>query len=298
MRMRHISRVLEAAAVLTVTAAAAGASEVRTFAVDSGGGGATCGTCCVESSIGGIGGVCSSAASVDILRSGYIGQLTEAARIEVTASPTETNEGAAVQLGGLLELDDSTVAVVEGSSVVWAAPAFPISSIGADGLAATAAVWSNTWGAVVGDYLGVSGSGAVLVLNSDADNCGIYACDGVPDDWQVKWFGPENPAGKGCEKNVTGRDNRSTYIADLNPTDPDSVFEIVAISNQPSGRVVCFGTTSTERVYRLEYVPKLDGSTWTNLPGAAWTTGQPGQMSLSDTNATAARFYRVHVKVN
>jgi hypothetical protein len=61
--------------------------------------------------------------------------------------------------------------------------------------------------------------------------------------------------------------------------------------------VICFKTASAGRVYRLLYATNLVSGVWTNLPGATWASGQAGQMSLSDTNAATARFYRVQVQV-
>lgn len=76
-----------------------------------------------------------------------------------------------------------------------------------------------------------------------------------------------------------------------------SVFQIVAISNQPPDQVVLFRATSAGRVYRLLYATDLSGGAWTNLPGTTWASGLAGQMSLCDTNTAAARLYRVQVQV-
>ncbi len=250
----------------------------------------------MDASLGGIGGVCTNSATT-VLKAGYVGQLTEVTNLLVIASPVAANEGSVLQLTGLAGLDDGTVSALAGSNILWATPGFPIASITPAGAATAAVVWSNTYGAVTGGYLGVSGLGLVLVLDSNPDNYGLYAGDQVPDWWQVRYFGVNNPLGMAGATNCTGRENRYTYIADLDPTDPASVFEIVAISNQPPSRVVCFRATSTGRVYRLLYAPNLVGGVWTNLPGEMPAPGVAGQMSLCDTNAAAVRFYRVGVQV-
>lgn len=260
---------------------------------DGGGQRATSANYTMDGSVGGIGGISSNVAPPETLKAGYIGQLTEVTNLAVTASPAATNENATSQLGGIAGLDDATVTVLAGSNILWSAPGFPISSISAAGLATAMSVYSNTFGTVTGCYLGMTGSG----MDSNPDNFGSYAGDGLPDGWQVRYFGTNNPLGMACATNCTGQNNLYTYIADLDPTNPASVFEVVAVSNQPPDRVVCFRTTSTGRVYRLLYATNLVSGVWTNLPGATWTPGLAGQMSLCDTNAAAVRFYRIHVQV-
>jgi hypothetical protein len=44
-------------------------------------------------------------------------------------------------------------------------------------------------GRVSGCYRGIAGGGDVLGMDSDPDNYGIYEADGIPDGWQVRWFG-------------------------------------------------------------------------------------------------------------
>ena len=251
----------------------------------------------IDGSVGGIGGISSNASPLETAKHGYIGQLTEVTNLLVIASPAAGNEGSVLQLTGLAGLDDATVLALPGSNVFWAVPGFPIASITPAGAATAAVVWSNTYGAVTGAYLGVSGSGLVLVLDSDHDNYGIYANDQIPDWWQVWYFGTNNALGVAGATNCTGKNNLYTYTADLDPGNPASVLEIVALSNQPSNRMVRFATTSAGRVYRLLYSTNLVSGAWTNLPGATPSTGVDGQMSLSDTNAAAVRFYQIGVQV-
>ena len=250
----------------------------------------------MDGSIGGIGGI--SSAGGDTAKNGYIGQLTEVTNLLVIASPAVTNECCVLQLSGLAALDDATVSSLDGSNILWAVPGFPIALITPAGAATAAAVWSNTCGVVAGACLGVTGSVLVLVLDSSPDNFGQYAGDGIPDWWQVQYFGTNNPLGKAGVTNCTGHNNLYTYIADLNPTDPASVFEVVAVaaSNQPPREVIYF-RSSSNRVYALLWTTNLVSGAWTNLPGATPVAGNGTLFSLSDTNATAPRFYRVQAQV-
>ena len=117
--------------------------------------------------------------------------------------------------------------------------------------------------------------------------------------WQIQYFGStDNPqAAAGADPLGKGMGNFDQFVAGLDPTNAASAFKIVAVSNQPPNVAVCFRTTSTGRVYRLLCATNLAGGAWTNLPGAAWAPGEAGQMSLSDTNAAAIRFYRIQVEL-
>lgn len=265
--------------------------------LDGGGQCATSASYRADGSIGGIGGVTIAEYPRQMLKAGFVGQLTEVTNFVATAAPGAANEGGNAQLGGIAGLDDATVTVLVGNEIVWSAPVYPVGAIGADGLATVAIVYANTQAVVTGSYLAVSGWGTFLVLDTDPDNYGIYAGDQVPDWWQVRYFGTNNPLGVAGATNVSGHNNRYTYTADLDPTNPASVFEIVAVSNQPPSRVIGFRTTSTGRVYRLLYATNLVSGVWTNLPGQTPTSGLADRMSLSDTNAAAVRFYRVQVQL-
>ena len=280
------------------TAVLAGARSSLTCTVnDTADAGGLCATSANYRIDGSLGGVGATAGPADQLRAGYIGQLTEVTNGVVTAAPGSVNEGETTQLGAVAGYDDATVTVVGGGEIAWCEPAFPVAALNSGGLAAGAAVYADTPAVVTGRYLNVACWGAFSVLDSDPDNYGLYAADLLPDGWQVQFFGINNPQGLADAINVTGRSNRYTYTADLDPTNSASVFEIVAISNLPPNRVIVFGATSTNRVYRLLYASDLAGGVWTNLPGQVPTPGQPGRMSLSDAPGTASRFYRVEVQV-
>jgi len=215
----------------------------------------------------------------------------------VLATPAAVNEGGALQLSGVATLDDDTVTVLAGSNIVWLTPVYPFASVTAEGQATAALVWSNTTGSVTGQYLGVAGVGSVRVLDSNPDNYGLYTGDQIPDSWQVRYFGSNNPQGVAGVTNASRQNNLFSYIADLDPLDSNSVLRVVAISNQPPARVVCFNPASPARLYRLLFSTNLVSGVWTNLPGAGPVVGAIGPMSLTDTNAVAVRYYRIQVQV-
>lgn len=269
---------------------------VTNFGSFTGGGISTSESYNVRASLGCIGGI-SAIGTVCNSGGGPFAQPGNAKALRLTV-PASVNENAAGQLGGTATMDDDTATTLAGSDINWSSPSWPILSITTSGVVSASAVFTNTASTVSGYYLGYNDSAGLLVLDTNQDNYGIYSGDSLPDWWQVAFFGTNNPLGVAGATNCTGQNNLYTYTADLNPTNPASVFVVVSVSNQPpSQRVVCFRTASTGRVYRLLYATNLTSGVWTNLPGASWMPGLPGQMSLNDTNAATVRFYRVHVQV-
>ena len=248
----------------------------------------------VDDCLGQVGGL-AAAAAFDV-RNGPCGQLCDVASLAIHGTPSTLNEGSGCQLGAVAVLDDATVTVLGGNQVTWSPPAFPLATIDVTGWATAGSVWTTTAAVVHGSF-GLVGSGALTVLDVNPDNFGIYGNDRIPDAWQVGYFGVNNPLGMGgADADGTGQNNYCKYVADLNPTNPASVFAIVAISNQSPARLVYF-PSSAARVYTLEYAGDLSAGPWTNQAGATPVAGTGGVMPLNDTNAVAGRFYRVTVEV-
>lgn len=291
---RLLAAVLKAVPCLVAACGAtalAGTSFIGSF---SGGGHAGGGDCSLDGSLGVIGGLATTG-QVSLVTGGPLP--VKAKTLAVVAVPSTMPEGSTNQLSGVATLDDDTVNVLGGGDISWGAVSFPFASVNEDGVLTATNVYADSSGVVTAFYLGAHTNVHVAVLDTNRDNYGLYAGDLVADAWQVYWFGTNNPLGVADATNCTGRINRYTYTADLNPTDPSSILEIVAVSNQPPERLVRFGQTSTGRVYRLVYSTNLVNGAWTYLPDQAPMPGLAGQMSLSDTNTAAVRFYRVEVQV-
>ncbi len=263
-------------------------------AFDSGGQRALSANYSMDSRVAGMVGAWTNANGSMTAQAGYIGQLTEVTQLVVRIAPKIVNEGASAQAGGVAALDDGTFSVLAGSNLVWVTPAFPIATLSPDGKATATAVWSNTTGFVTGRYFGVTGVGEVLVVDSDPDNYGIYGADGIPDGWQVRWFGTNNPLGVATATNSVGQANRYAYIADLDPTNPASVFRIVGLSNGVSESLVFF-TSSANRRYMLESTTNLQGGGWEKLSGAMPEMGNGGVFVLRNSRLETPCFYRVQV---
>ena len=250
-----------------------------------------------DGSICGIAGIVTD--GTDTAKQGYIGQLTEVSRVAVTGTPAQVSECATTQLSGTATLDDDSVTALAGNEIAWAVPSWPIQNINAAGLATTAAVYANTPGTVYGWYLGVLGSGTLLVLDTIPDNYGTYANDGIPDNWQVQYFGVGNPnAAPGIDADGTGQNNLFKYIAGLDPTNPASIFtlRIQNVVGQPGQKNLVFNPRWNDRTYTPLYRTNLVATaSWTNLT-AITTSDNSTTRTVTDLTATnAAKFYRINI---
>jgi hypothetical protein len=84
------------------------------------------------------------------------------------------------------------------------------------------------------------------------------------------------------------------WVADTDPTNANSFFEITAISNLPP--VTVYFQSSSNRIYTLQSSTNLLTG-WTPVPGQASMPGNGGLMGLTDINSASQQFYRVSVEI-
>lgn len=126
----------------------------------------------------------------------------------------------------------------------------------------------------------------ILISGADSDD------DGMPDTWEFQNFGHATNALRNGHADSDGVTNLDEYTADTDPNDSNSVFTVqtIVLPIPPSISV----TSSSSRVYGLEYADVLASNVWndvvTDIPGNG------GVLSLRDTNNVAPfRAYRVRV---
>jgi hypothetical protein len=260
--------------------------------LNSGGVHATSASYSGDGSVGGISGIATVASPVETLKSGYIGQLTEVTAVQVAATPTTLSEATTRQLTATATLDDATTAVLLGSDLSWSVISGPISSISGTGLATAANVYQDTAASVQGSYRGITGSLGLTVVNIGADDLGLYAADGIPDTWQVQYFGVNNPLGTAsADATATGQNNLFKYTAGLLPTDRTARF--LTAAGGTGGRTITLSPRLTDRTYTVLFSTDLQN--WQPLTGA--TIQDNGQTrTVTDTDAVSTRkYYRVRV---
>jgi hypothetical protein len=90
-----------------------------------------------------------------------------------------------------------------------------------------------------------------------------------------------------------GMTDGNEVLAGTDPLDAASLFHILSISHGPPVEVTF--TIVTNRLYTLVSRTNLTEGAWLTVPGQSNVMGNGGSMSLRDTNAAAASFYRVSV---
>ena len=275
----------------------AGAATTALQAVDGGGARAASANYAADQSLGGAVGISAAAAPATTARHGYVGQLVDPAALAVVPEADEVDEGDSQQLDGVATLDDDTVLAVAGDEVAWSAPAFPLADVSTAGVATAANVYEDTLAVATGTYSGVAGDGSFLVRNMGTDDFDVYAGDGLPDDWQVDYFGVgSSDAGPTNNVDEDLYDNAGEWIADTDPTDGDSYFQIAAVSNRSATAEIWF-ESSAQRVYSLESTTNLAVPNWQPVAGQTDLTGSGTMRSLVETNPAGPHHYRVGVQV-
>lgn len=97
----------------------------------------------------------------------------------------------------------------------------------------------------------------------------LYALDGIPDDWQISHFGPENPDGvAGADPDADSTDNTMEFVAGTVPTDPLSFLQF-GLSTQSMNSDLQFDLHPglTDRHYLLEQSTGLPPLEWLPVEG-------------------------------
>ena len=131
------------------------------------------------------------------LRSGYAGQLFERVSIyiEKPSSAITINERASLQLDVSAIYDDASRAILAANDLVWSAASGTIESIDPFGLLTAGSVYQNTATTVRATSGGMFDELDFTVVNTGSDDFAPYATDGLPDTWQVQYFGESSNLG-------------------------------------------------------------------------------------------------------
>ena len=136
---------------------------------------------------------------------------------------------------------------------------------------------------------------------ADSDEELVYLTDPTNPDTDSDWLtdgneilvystDPKNPDTDG-DHMLDGAE----IIAWTDPLDPKSFLGVTSMQRLATGRLVLFAGASTHCTYSLQCATNLTGGTWTDMtPPTPCLTN--GTMSLNDTNAYTAVYYRVAVQ--
>jgi hypothetical protein len=276
----------------------------------------------IDSVLGDIGGISSAASPSVLAKQGFVAFFYDAASLALVSSPSMLDEGGTAQLAGSAILDDSTVTALSGSDIRWAvlsiaSPQIPSSvyvlsptniqwtviggsmvSLDTNGLVRAGNVYTNTTVLVSGQFLDASNALALTVVDIIPDDFGSYAGDGLPDWWQIKYFGFNNPrGGPGVDANGDGYNNAFEYTSGLDPTTnaPGFYLRIENVAAHPTRKSLIFGPTAPGRVYTVQFATNLPSSGFTTFVGGLTNTNA-NERTVTDLGPMLARkLYRVGI---
>lgn len=218
--------------------------------------------------VGGVAGLGAVAAPVETAKHGYIGQLYDVKSLQLSANPTNVNEGATRQLSASATLDDNTKLNPIATAVKWGVLSGPIHSVSASGLALATNVYQDTPASVQGTFSGQPGALALNVLNTGNDDFGLYAGDGIDDSWQVQYFGLNNTnAAPLADPDGDGQNNRFEFTAGTDPLVAKSHFSlrIESVPGRPFFKNIIFGPIIPPRDYAVISSPDLAPGSFSKL---------------------------------
>lgn len=154
-------------------------------------------------------------------RTGYAGQLADVVAMKVAAASAGLTivERGTKRFVAVLTYDDASLAAPAAGRVSWSVSGSALLSINNTGLATAGSVYQDTAAAVGAGYLNFSGALGLVVLNSGTDDFGSYAADGLPDTWQVRYFGESGTGtAAGADADSDGLTNLQEYAFGMNPS--------------------------------------------------------------------------------
>ncbi|MCI0536185.1 MAG: hypothetical protein L0Z50_13245 [Verrucomicrobiales bacterium] len=126
---------------------------------------------------------------------------------------------------------------------------------------------------------------------------GLYAGDHLPDLWQRRYFGDNNPDGlPAADPDQDGQDNLHEYLAGTEPTEASSrfSFRVEKIGTQPGSIKLSFSPRLEDRSYQIQVSTNLVSDAFAPLAGSSAQSDD----AVLEVNATdLARFYRVRISL-
>ena len=156
-----------------------------------------------------------------VLRSGFPGQLMDAVAMTLdgAGSTITLNERGSRQLAATLRYDDDTTGALSADHITWSVVSGPISGLSSGGLMTAGSVFQNTSAEVHAVYQSMDGTLQISVVNTGNDDFGNYAADGLPDIWQVQFFGENGSlGGPTADGDSDGLNNLQEFAFGMNPS--------------------------------------------------------------------------------
>lgn len=172
--------------------------------------------------IASIAGTSATADALLLNKAGFAAQLFDFAGLTLSAGSLSLNEGATTQLAAAELLDDATKIALDPTAVTWSINAGPIASVSSAGLVTALTIFQDTPAQIGAAFNNSSAQLNLTIVNSNNDNFGAYADDGLDDAWQVQFFGqpPNSNAAPNADPDGDGATNLAEFQAGTDPTFP------------------------------------------------------------------------------
>jgi hypothetical protein len=116
----------------------------------------------------------------------------------------------------------------------------------------------------------------------------------VPTNWFFRYgLDPTDPYVVGADPDQDAYTSYQEWVADTNPTNAHSFFQIEAIA--ASSTVNVYFQSSSNRLYTLRSATNLIPAVWADVPGQVDVPGSGGMDTLTDAANGVNKFYRISV---
>lgn len=285
--------------LISLTAAAslhAQAPALTTATLDAAGSLTSGGDVEIAGSLGGFGGLSTDAGAVTA-RAGFPGQIYDPVSVAITPRSATLQENDFVAFTAEVVCDDDTL--LSGSAVAWFVDSqfLGVTSAGE----VTSGLLPESFAAMLTATAGgVTGTALLTVTDTDPDNYGDYAADGLPDAWQILHFGyRSSDAGPSADPDQDGQDNQTEWLAGTSPSNASSALRLTFdVSTPPPGTAtLVFSPFLPDRTYTIEWSDGRQGD-WTPIPGQPVNGPVSGEGLITDASATDSRkLYRLRITV-
>ena len=232
----------------------------------------------IQASLGGLGSVTQSATTT-FIKPDFVGQIFEISEIQVTSFPNPIDEAGTGQVSAVAILDDASILELESERMAWSVTEGPIATITPSGFFLTTTVFTDSPATIEGEYANQSAETDFVVANVGNDDLGLYAGDGLSDDWQTLFFGtltgnetehPTSPSGSWqalSDPDLDGRTNLFEYALGLNPIASEATENVLAsfVVEELDGHHVYLRFMRRKNAPDIRYVPEvsIDQVIWT-----------------------------------
>ncbi len=280
-------------ALLLLLMLPAAAQELTTSIVDAGGGLTNGGDVEIAGAFGSFGDLSTGGDST--ARAGFPGQIYDPASVAITPGSASLTDNSTTPFSAEVVCDDDSL--LPPSAIAWSVNN-PLLDVSPAGEVTAGLLPGGFTATLTASASGVTGSAALTVLDFTPDDFGLYAGDGLPDDWQVQHFGLNNPeAAPASDPDSDWQDNALEYLAGTDPLDAASLLELrFGPDDAPGVKSLNFTPFLPDRTYSLEWSDALTAP-WTALPDAPAPATVPGEGTFSDAPAPERKFYRLRITV-